>query len=248
MQHLDVDVLGIIQMLEKSPYPIKQMLGKSPYPIKVFLSYSSHDKKYVEQFRAHLMSLNDKYNLKIYYDETDLKIDDSIKSFVDTGIEEADIVFVFVSPDYFSSARCVRELVKAISKSDEGEQTLIPILLRETYWQGTKLSNYNFLPRNLQPIQSLKNKDLTFKEIISEIDTVFYSISKQIEEKEKIGRRIEIKLEVDFDDFDSKKQDELLEAITKILEVGITELKIVNKKKGSTKPNPSRLMIWMRRN
>lgn len=201
--------------------------------LNVFLSYASKDENYVEQFRSHLMSLNEKYKLKVFFDKDDIKFGDSIKKFIDDGLKKADVVFVFITPDYFASDWCQKELDIIIKGSDEGSQTLIPILLRDTYWQGTNISKYQILPRDIKPIQSLRNKDLAFKEIISEIDTVFHSIANEKENDNKF--RFEITLNTDFEKFDEEKKKELIEKISKILNSEESFFKIINTKKGSVK-------------
>jgi hypothetical protein len=91
--------------------------------IALFLSYAhewSDDAKYIAQvFQSH--------GLDVWIDTGELRVGDKLTDRVQEAIRKADYFVPLLSPDYFSSPWCIRELEKA---ADEGVK-LIPVKVSE---------------------------------------------------------------------------------------------------------------------
>ncbi len=86
-------------------------------------------------------------------------------------IDEADIIVLLVSSEYFASEYCVNiEMQRALERHETRGALLIPILLRDTDWKKSPLNKYRMLPLDEKPVQR-KNID---------IDSILVEIGKEI--------------------------------------------------------------------
>lgn len=90
----------------------------------VFISHATEDKD--EIARPLAKALRDK-NLKVWYDEFELKIGDSLRQKIDKGVANSKFSIVVLSKSFFEKKWTNYELDGIVSKYLMGEQRLLPI-------------------------------------------------------------------------------------------------------------------------
>ena len=78
--------------------------------LKLFISYSHEDntkeRPFVGQFGRHIAPLRDGCLIKDWYDREILPGKEDYKAEMDNNLEDADIICLFVSANFLSSASC----------------------------------------------------------------------------------------------------------------------------------------------
>ncbi|CAG1016020.1 hypothetical protein ANAEL_05442 [Anaerolineales bacterium] len=90
----------------------------------VFISHASEDKDSVVRPLAH--ALNDG-GLKVWYDEFELRIGDSLRRKIDTGLANSRFGIVVLSRSFFGKGWTNYELDGLVTRAVSGEQILLPI-------------------------------------------------------------------------------------------------------------------------
>lgn len=90
----------------------------------VFISHASEDKDEVVRPLAHALKLG---GLKVWYDEFELKIGDSLRRKIDSGLAKSHFGIVVFSKTFFTKGWTNYELDGLVTKAVSGEQVLLPI-------------------------------------------------------------------------------------------------------------------------
>jgi hypothetical protein len=93
----------------------------------VFISHASEDKDSVVRPLAQALVTR---GLKVWYDEFELKIGDSLRRKIDRGLAKSRFGIVVLSQSFIKKGWTNYELDGIISKANTGEQVLLPI------WHG----------------------------------------------------------------------------------------------------------------
>ena len=126
----------------------------------VFISHASEDKEEVARPLAEALRKN---GLSVWYDEFELKIGDSLRRKIDKGIANSNFGVIVISRDFISKGWTNYELDGLITKSVNGEQTMLPI------WHNvTKREVINYSP-SLADKLARSTTDFTVEEIADEI-------------------------------------------------------------------------------
>ena len=126
----------------------------------VFISHASEDKEEVARPLAEALRKN---GLSVWYDEFELKIGDSLRRKIDKGIANSNFGVIVISRDFISKGWTNYELDGLITKSVNGEQTMLPV------WHNvTKREVINYSP-SLADKLARSTTDFTVEEIADEI-------------------------------------------------------------------------------
>lgn len=90
----------------------------------VFISHASEDKDAVVRPLANALV---QYGLRVWYDEFELKIGDSLRRKIDKGLANSRFGIVVLSRDFIKKGWTNYELDGIISKAVSGEQVMLPI-------------------------------------------------------------------------------------------------------------------------
>jgi hypothetical protein len=94
----------------------------------VFLSYSSQDRLFVERLAADLVS----YGLKVWWDQWEMQVGDSLVVRIQEGIQSSSWLVVVLSPNSAESSWVKRELASAIADEIASDQVrVLPALLHD---------------------------------------------------------------------------------------------------------------------
>ena len=94
----------------------------------VFLSHSSKDKFFVRNLSDHLRS----YGVRVWLDEAEINVGDSLTEKIGKAMEEADYVGVVLSHNSINSEWVQRELQIALQKEIKGKKVVVLPILIET--------------------------------------------------------------------------------------------------------------------
>ncbi|KKL96890.1 hypothetical protein LCGC14_1839970 [marine sediment metagenome] len=123
-------LLGIQILLEKKKIDIEGLNDHyiKPRIRKVFLCHSSNDKYFVKNLAKSLIGRD----LKVWYDEWEMKVGDSLKLKIQTGIKESSYLGIILSPDSVNSPWVNFELNSALIKElKEKKVFILPILFKD---------------------------------------------------------------------------------------------------------------------
>lgn len=90
----------------------------------VFISHATEDKE--EVARPLALALH-KEGLRVWYDEFELKIGDSLRRKIDNGVARSRFGVVIISPSFFAKGWPQYELDGLVTKAVTGEQVLLPL-------------------------------------------------------------------------------------------------------------------------
>lgn len=90
----------------------------------VFISHASEDKGSIVRPLAHALSNG---GLKVWYDEFELKLGDSLRRKIDTGLAKSRFGIVVLSRSFFKKGWTNYELDGLVTRAVTGEQILLPI-------------------------------------------------------------------------------------------------------------------------
>lgn len=147
-------------------------------PIKVACLYEPSDIRYFKQLELHLtLSIRNEL-ITLWHPE---KISPGM-NVTETFLNEtraAEIVIVLVSPQFAADGTQALWFQESFDRWKRGMLQLLPILVRPTHVERTKLGLLQQLPRSGQAISLAKNADETWVEIMQELETAFQYRSRR---------------------------------------------------------------------
>ena len=90
----------------------------------VFISHATEDK---EEVARPLAIALDAEGLRVWYDEFELKIGDSLRRKIDTGVASSRFGVVIISPSFFAKEWPQYELDGLVTKAGTGKQVILPL-------------------------------------------------------------------------------------------------------------------------
>jgi hypothetical protein len=131
----------------------------SPRPIEIFFSYAHKDEDLVGAVRGQL-SLFDRQKLIRKWHDREIPPGGEFKGIIDTHLSSAEIILLFVSPDFFQSDYCYDiEMKTALERHGRGEARVVPIILRPSTWKDAPFADLNVLPKDGLPVTNWPNRD-----------------------------------------------------------------------------------------
>lgn len=134
-------------------------------PIKydVFISHASEDKaSFVRPFANHLKD----NGLKVWYDEFELKIGDSLRRKIDYGLANSRFGIIILSDSFFNKEWPQRELDGLFAREVDNENVILPI-----WYNVTKKEVLSYSPILLDKV-ALSTSNFTIEEIAKKISVI----------------------------------------------------------------------------
>lgn len=116
--------LSSIPSLVRDPHPPSVPDTDSERDFDVFISHASQDKESVVRPLAKALRTG---GLEVWYDEFELKIGDSLRRKIDSGLARSRFGVVVLSKEFFKKGWTNYELDGLVTRSVTGEQILLPI-------------------------------------------------------------------------------------------------------------------------
>ncbi len=126
----------------------------------VFISHATEDKdEIVRQLANSLVSLG----LRVWYDEFELRIGDSLRRKIDTGLARSRFGVVVISPSFFKKNWPQYELDGLVTREMTGEQVILPL------WHQISKQEVIDQSPSLADKVAMSTSDFTVEEIAQEI-------------------------------------------------------------------------------
>ncbi|MFK8102453.1 MAG: toll/interleukin-1 receptor domain-containing protein [Saprospiraceae bacterium] len=145
-------------------------------PLKLFYSYAREDAALRLELARHLNTLERAAIIQTWHDsnieigtEWDLKIQEKLA--------EADIILMLLSSDFlYSDYINQKEIPLALRRYDDPDDSVlvVPILLRNCFWDISPISGLQLLPRSGKPISRSEDRDTAFTEITKELYQIIH--------------------------------------------------------------------------
>ena len=150
--------------------------------IEIFLCYAHEDIQHLNKLKAHLKLLQRQGRIDIFDDSfiiPGLEWESEIEDHLDT----AQIVLLLVSSDFMNSDRCHKETTRALERHESGEARVIPLILRQVYWQDAPFGKLQALPTQGKPIVSWPSEDDAFYDVEKGIRKVIEQLAPLLYQK-----------------------------------------------------------------
>jgi hypothetical protein len=140
--------------------------------LKIFFSYAQEDKDLRDALAKQLSGLKRQGIITGWHDG-EICPGDDWQALAEKHLRLSDIILLLISPDFIVSDYCYSGVMKkAISRHEQGEARLIPILLRPTDFKDLPFAKLRALPENGRAVTLWKNKDAAFLNIVEGIRQV----------------------------------------------------------------------------
>jgi deoxycytidine triphosphate deaminase len=129
----------------------------------VFISHASEDKA---DFVAPLAGELKRSGAKVWYDEYEIQLGDSIRTEIARGLAQSLMAVVVLSPFFFKKPWAVRELNGIVAKANSGEMRLLPV------FHGITVDEIRELDASLADIRAANSQTgvaMVAKEIFNQI-------------------------------------------------------------------------------
>ena len=127
--------------------------------IKLFISYSHKDEDSIDVFKKHISPLKQKDLIEEWYDRK-IKAGEEFNDKIENNLEDADIICLFISPNFISSQNCISEKDKAFELKQTNGTIVIPIILSHCAWTDYEdLTEVLAVPTDGTPVNSYSDKD-----------------------------------------------------------------------------------------
>lgn len=155
--------------------------------LKLFYSYSHKDEELMEDLKKHLSVL--RRESFIGWHDRKISAGSHWDDVISQEIELADIILLLVSVDFLDSDYIrKKEMERALHRHNNGEATVIPIILKPCDWKATPLSTLEALPKDGIPIVTWENIDEGFLDTVQGIRKVIDSMLKKAKARPETGR------------------------------------------------------------
>ncbi|MEH2080846.1 MAG: TIR domain-containing protein [Nostoc sp.] len=188
------------------------MADVSLEPLKVVCSYSHNDEPLKDELTKHLTMLERQGIISTWHDrkippgrEWDGEINENLNT--------ADIILLLVSSDFIYSKYCWDvEVTKAIERHEAEEACVIPIILRNVFWQDAPFAKLQALPKNALPIMSWSNQDDTFTNVAQGIKFAAEQLIKERQQQRFIREAAIVEYRQKAEEFASDGEISLVES------------------------------------
>lgn len=145
--------------------------------VAVVCCYAHEDEGLMKKLRAHLSPLQHLGLITIWYDRN-ISPGAIWEEEIKQHLSEARIILLLISPDFMNSQYCYGvEMRQALKRHESGEATVIPVILRPTYWHIEPLERLQALPTDGEPVTS---------KAWNNQDEAFYNVAKGIRDAVEI--------------------------------------------------------------
>lgn len=146
------------------------MVGADDRPISLFYSYSHKDEALRIQLQDHLAILRHNKWIAEWHDR-DIEAGEDWAKAIDRNLETANIILLLVSASFIASDYCWgKEMTKALDRHDQGEATVVPVILKPCRWQSTPFAKLQALPKDGKPVIKWSDPDTALENVAAGIE------------------------------------------------------------------------------
>jgi WD40 repeat protein len=135
-------------------------------PIALYCSYADADQRLKQELEKHLKILLDQHIIT-FWSHDQIQLGSETAQVMERQLHSASVVFLLLSPDYFNSDQCQREVVHALERQRTGTARVFLILVRPYSWEmETRLQGLPVLPEQREPVTLWRNRDQAWLAIV----------------------------------------------------------------------------------
>lgn len=147
-------------------------------PARVFISYAHADETYRDQLDKQLSILQRAGIVEIWHDRR-LIAGEEWDHGINSELERADIILLFVSPDFIASDYINDvEIARAMARHAVGSACVIPVILRPCKWEITPFAKLQALPKDAKAISKWPNIDEAYLDVANGIHRAVEKLAK----------------------------------------------------------------------
>jgi tetratricopeptide (TPR) repeat protein len=152
--------------------------------LKIFYCYARKDKPLRDEMDLHLSALKWQNSIVTWADH-EIAPGEDWKKDIDRHLNDADIIFLLVSPNFMGSDYCYGiEMRRALERHEQKQARVVPIILRPVDWEGAPFSKLQVLPTNAQPVTSWPDLDAAFADIVKNLRPMIKDLRNRLKTKE----------------------------------------------------------------
>ena len=128
-------------------------------PLEIFFSYAHEDEDLMNDVRRQLVIYERNGRILKWHDR---KIPPGAdwRHQIDSRLENAEIVLLFLSPHFIESRYCYEiEAKAALRRQAGGAAQVVPVILRPCSWEETPFGMLQALPRDAKPVSRWEDRD-----------------------------------------------------------------------------------------
>jgi len=140
---------------------------------KIFISYSHRDEQVKDELVTQLTPLKERGVISMWDDRKIIASQRWDKE-IAAQLETATVAILLISPDFLSSSYINDyEVPNVLTKEQQGELQIIPIIIREsTFGQRADLSQFQALPKDARPINLWNNRNEAWRNIMQNVNSM----------------------------------------------------------------------------
>lgn len=150
-------------------------------PIRIFFSYATSatkDKPWFDELKKHLSNL-ERQGFTIEWYDSASSVGDDTGQFIETYLDNADIIVLLLSPDFFDSKRCSElEMKRAFELNKTRLTRVVPVLLRPTGYKGFPLDEYSLLPSDQRAVSERSNPKI--REVLWDVANRIWKVVEEV--------------------------------------------------------------------
>ena len=140
--------------------------------LKLFISYSHEDESHVDEFRKYLAPLKTKEMISDWYDRKIIG-GQEFQSEIDSNLEDADIICLFISPNFLFSRACMKEKTDAIGLKQKKGLSVVSIILCDCGWLDDEdIARFLVMPTDGKPISGWENSNSAWMDVYNQLKLV----------------------------------------------------------------------------
>lgn len=148
-------------------------MGKT---LEILISSAKEDERFLEMLlralEGPLKPLKQKGLISLWH-ERDIQPGAITKQEIQKHLQDAQVILLLISAYFMSTDFCTSdEMQRLMQRYEAGAIRIIPILVRETYWETAPFGMLRPLPDNGSPVNSWSNKDRAFLNIAKGIKKI----------------------------------------------------------------------------
>src|SRR5947209_3165804 len=134
-------------------------------PVSVVCLSAPSDTTLLAQWETHLLPLQQAMYLTVW-SERHLSAGDRRREELDTHLEQADVIVLLLSAEFFASEECYELMKRVMHIQQKGLVRVLPLVLRPCAWQESPLSPLAYLPANGVPVTRWDDPEEAFQECV----------------------------------------------------------------------------------
>lgn len=149
--------------------------------IRIFISYSHEDEDLRKELEGHLAFLSE-YGDPIWHDRK-IPAGSEWANVIDANLNSCNIILLLISASFLRSYYCYKiEFKRAMERHRDREATVIPIIVRDVFWEFGDLKELQALPKDGKAVLNdywRGNKDAAFRNVAEGIQKVVEELARK---------------------------------------------------------------------